>query len=188
MALNLSFSVSASEDGKYLVMKDTSSNFTSGVTYSFDSVSVATEFDGLWEDHVDLTIAPTAVKYTSDDTAVSTYTSGISFYIAASAIFGAGVEYIYDNLYSVTIEVTSSEGNVSTEVQNTVYPLSRWYTNNKTASYNYYDEDTTLMKNIINYHTWLNVLDTASEYGDSATVSVILKSFKKLIDGYGLPE
>ena len=62
------------------------------------------------------------------------------------------------------------------------YPLSQWYKNNVVSLYNYYEEDMDQMRTIITYQTWLFSLRTASQYADDGTISVILKSFKRLIE------
>lgn len=187
----LKFSLNTSDDFKSLLLTDESSDLDLDI-YTIKSITISTEIDGLWVDILsDKSINISNIQYPNElGGTPDYYNEGIVLSIPVEEIFTSTSDFIYDNIYTVTltIEHESTLDILVDAQQKTFIPLSQWYKNNRVALYNYHDNDIDLMKSLLTYQTWINILYTASAYGDSGTIEVILKTFKRLIDGYRLPQ
>jgi len=186
---NINFSVNVANDGKSILLSDMSPALSTNEFY-IANILIETALGGLWEDRVTVTITPDKLIYPDlESNPDNNYNNGIVIQINASDIFGEDASYVYDNIYTVSLslyELTTPEE--SYVVTATLSFLSRWFVNNYTLSYNISTREYDIEKYIVYYHGLIARLDSATLSGDSTNIDLILKTFKKLIDIYGLPE
>lgn len=188
---NINFSVNVANDGKSILLSDMSTSLSTNEFY-IGNILIETALDGLWKDKITVNITADKLIYPDlESNPNHYYNNGIVIQINASDIFGEDASYVYDNIYTVSLglydTLTTSEEPyvVSTD---TLSFLSRWFVNNYTLSYNISTREYDIEKYIVYYHGLIARLDSATLSGDSTNIDLILKTFKKLIDIYGLPE
>lgn len=187
----LDFKITTTDNFKGILLTDMSSDIDDN-TYILKSLTVSTVIDGLWTNiKTSQIIDLENIIYPNELLSVPvSYNQGVVILIPVSELFSSSADFVYDNIYTVTVTI---EDEMSSDIivnykQNLLFPLSTWYKNNIVMTYNYHDNDLELMKTIVKYQTWIDILVTSASYGESGTIEVILKTFKRLIDGYRLPQ
>lgn len=182
-----SFKIDVANDGKALLLTDQSTGLTAN-NYIITNINIKNQLNGLWVDDLDKDVIG-AFTFPNDPTnTMNYYNPGDVIQIDADDIFDTKDAFIYDNIYTVTIELWTPIGTHTITNVEVLSFLSRYYVNNFTLSYNILNKEYDIEKFIVFYHGMINRLDSYSSVGDSTNIELILKTFKKLLDINGLPE